>query len=255
MAKLHRTEMGGRNELLESTQWSQIVRAGQGDTDERRQALGAITEQYWKPVYSFFLRKGFDNERAKDLTQGFFTDVILGRGLIGKADPSKGKFRSFLLKAATNYAEDCRRRDAAAIRSPDKPMISLEGLDGAGLITSPTDESPDQAFNRAWASALLGEVLADVEAQCRHTDQRTHWAVFQARVLRPITDGAAPVPYADLCKQLGIARPDQAATMNTTVKHKFEATLRRHVRQWVESDGEVAEEIADLMAILSTAHG
>ena len=255
MAKLHRTEMGGHNELLESTQWSQIVRAGQGDADQRRDALGAITAQYWKPVYSFFLRKGFDNERAKDLTQGFFTDVILGRGLIGKADPSKGKFRSLLLKAATNYAEDCRRKDAAAIRSPDKPVVSLDGLDAAALITSPSDESPDQAFNRAWASALLGQVLADVKAQCSQADQMTHWAVFQARVLGPITDGTAPAPYADLCEQLAIDRPDQAATMNTTVKHKFEATLRRYVRQWVESDDEVDNEIAELMRILSADHG
>ncbi len=253
MGKRHRTEMGGYNELLETTQWSQVMRAGRGHGDQKRTALGAIAAQYWKPVYSFFLRKGFDNERAKDLTQGFFTDVILGRGLLGKADPGRGKFRSLLLKAATNYAEDCRRKDAAAIRSPDKPLVSLEGIDGARLITSPADESPDRAFHRAWASTLLGQVLDEVAQQCRQADQMTHWAVFQARVLRPITDGAPPVPYADLCRQLGIDRPDQAATMNTTVKHKFETTLRRHVRQSVESDDEVSGEIAELMEILSTA--
>ena len=245
--------MGGYNELLESTQWSQVMRAGHGDGDQRRTALGAIAVQYWKPVYSFFLRKGFDNEQAKDLTQGFFTDVILGRNLLGKADPGRGKFRSLLLKAATNYAEDCRRKKNAAIRSPEKPMVSLEGLDGAKLITSPDDESPDHAFNRAWASALLARVLDEVEQQCRQADQVTHWAVFQARVLRPITEGARPVPYADLCRQLDIDRPDQAATMNTTVKHKFETTLRRHVRQSVDSDDEVSREIAELMAVLGPA--
>ena len=244
--------MGGNSELLETTQWSQVILAARGDPDQRRTALGVITTQYWKPVYGFFLRKGFDNDRAKDLTQGFFTDVILGRGLLGKADPGRGKFRSLLLKAATNYAEDCRRKDAAAIRSPDKPMISLEGLDGATFITSRGDESPDQAFNREWASALLGRVLAEVEQQCLQGHQETHWAVFQGRVLRPIAEGAEPVPYAELCRQLKIDRPDQAATMNTTVKRKFEVTLRRHVRQSVDSDDDVADEIAELMAVLST---
>ncbi len=243
--------MGGYNELLETTQWSQVMRAGHGSGDDQRDALGGIAVQYWKPVYCFFLRKGFDSDRAKDLTQGFFTDVILGRGLAGKADPSKGRFRSLLLKAAENYANDCRRKDAAAIRKPDKPLVSLEGLEGARLITSSDAESPGEAFNRAWASALLGQVLDEVHTQCIGADQTTHWAVFQARVLRPITDGAPAVPYADLCKQLHIARPDQAATMNTTVKHKFEATLRRHVRQWVDSDDDVADEISELMRILS----
>jgi len=252
MAKWHeRTKIGGANELLETTQWSQVVLAGHGDSQQRRDALGAITDQYWKPVYCFFLRKGFDNEQAKDLTQGFFTDVILGRGLLGKADPGKGKFRSLLLKAATNYAEDCRRKSATQKRAPEKGLVSLEGMEGAKLITSPADESPDHAFNRAWASALLSKVLADVEDQCRKADQMTHWAVFQARVLRPITDGDSPVPYADLCEQLKIDRPDQAATMNTTVKHKFESTLHRHVRQSVDSDDEVSEEIAELMRVLS----
>lgn len=248
-----RTKIGGMNELLETTQWSQVVLAGHGDTQQRRDAMGAITDQYWKPVYCFFLRKGFDNEQAKDLTQGFFTDVILGRGLLGKAVQERGHFRSLLLKAATHYAEDCRRKSTARKRAPEKGLVSLEGMEGAKLITSPSDESPDHAFNRAWASALLSKVLADVENQCHKADQMTHWAVFQARVLRPITDGAAPVPYADLCEQLSIGRPDQAATMNTTVKHKFESTLHRHVRQSVDSDDEVAEEIAELMRILSKA--
>ena len=243
--------MGGYNELLESTQWSQVRQAAQGSGAEQRDALGGIALQYWKTVYCFFLRKGFDSERAKDLTQGFFTDVILGRGLAGKADPSKGRFRSLLLKAAENYANDFRRKEAAAIRKPDKPLVSLEGLDGARLIVSCDTESPAEAFNRTWASALLGKVLDEVHQQCTQADQATHWAVFQARVLRPITDGEPAVPYADLCKQLNIARPDQAATMNTTVKHKFEATLRRHVRQWVDSDDDVAEEIVELMRILS----
>lgn len=247
--------MGGHNELLESTQWSQVVLAGRGSATEQRDAMGAITSQYWKPVYCFFLRRGFGNEQAKDLTQGFFTDVILGRGLLGKADPSKGKFRSLLLKAATNYAGDCRRKDATQRRRPARGLVSLEGLEGAKLITSSADESPDQAFNRAWASALLGRVLAEVEQQCIQADQKTHWAVFQARVLRPITEGVSAVPYGDLCRQLDIDRPDQAATMNTTVKHKFEATLRRHVRQSVESDDEVDREIAELMGILGTGHG
>ena len=38
-------------------------------------------------------------EDTKDLTQGFFHEVVLDRNLIQRADQVKGRFRSFLLHA------------------------------------------------------------------------------------------------------------------------------------------------------------
>ena len=39
--------------------------------------------------------------------------------------------------------------------------------------------------------------------------------------------------------------------MNVTVKRRFQAALRRRVRQYVSSDVEVEQEIRDMMEVLS----
>jgi RNA polymerase sigma-70 factor (ECF subfamily) len=221
-----------------------------GNTSQQRSALGTITHQYWKPVYCYLRSKGHDSEAAKDLTQGFFTDVILGRQLVTKADPDRGRFRSFLLSAVNNYVLDCRRKTCARSRSPESGLISLEGLDSADRIPEPDATRPEVAYHQAWASALLRDVLAEVEDSCRRSGQETHWAVFTERVLEPIVNHSRPTPYVELCDRLGISSRSRATTMHDTVRRKFQSILSDKVRQFVDTDADVQEEIRDLMSIL-----
>ncbi|MBE3124006.1 MAG: hypothetical protein IMZ65_04310, partial [Planctomycetes bacterium] len=99
-----KTTMGGRGESFETTRWTEIVSARAGDDDRRREALDRILARYWKPVYCWLRRKGYGNEAAKDLTQGFFHEVVVKRGLVAKADRARGRFRAFLLTALRRYA-------------------------------------------------------------------------------------------------------------------------------------------------------
>jgi DNA-directed RNA polymerase specialized sigma24 family protein len=243
--------MGGSGAEMMQTRWSQIFLVQQGRTQQRQQALGSITQQYWKPVYSFLRCRGYDNDRAKDLTQGFFTDVILGRQLVDKADRNQGKFRSYLLSSLGNYVNDQHRRRTAASRRPEKGLVSLEGVEANRFVSSQTDADPERTFHRVWASALLSTVLRELEAQCRSRGQAKHWEVFRHRHLLPILEGVRPASYARICRQCDIETPAKATTMNVTVKRKFESLLRRRVRQSVDSDEQVEDEIRDLMNILS----
>lgn len=251
MSARYRTQLGGTSSAMRNTQWTQILLVQQGRTQQRQDALGCITRQYWKPVYSFLRSRGFDNETAKDITQGFFTDVILGRQLIDKADPGQGRFRSYLLAAVSNYARDHHRRQSASTRRPEKGVVSLEGCELVGLLPGSGSEDPEDAFTRSWAEALLDSVLKEVEASCRSAGQSRHWQVFTMRHLDPIRRGTEPVPYNDICGELGIDNASQATTMNVTVKRKFESILRRQVRRLVESDQQVEQEISELMQALS----
>lgn len=245
------TDMGGPDRHMMQTRWSQILMVQEGKTQQRQQALGSITEQYWKPVYSFLRCRGYDNDRAKDLTQGFFTEVILGRQLIDKAKRDQGKFRSYLLSSLGNYVNDQHRRRTAASRRPEKGLVSLEGVEANRFVSSRKAENPEESFHRVWASALLEGVLGDVQRDCEQNGQDKHWKVFRMRHLLPILQGTKPLSYARICRECGIETPAKATTMNVTVKRKFETLLRRRVRKSVDSDEQVQDEIRDLMSILS----
>lgn len=250
MARGKRTTMGGADENFEATHWSEIIRVRTDDAEQRRQLLADVLGRYWKPVYCYLRRKGYANEPAKDLVQGFFQEVVLARGLIERADPERGKFRTFLLTALDRYATSVHRRETARKRRPVDGVVSLDGLEGP--VAEPSmDATPEQAFHHAWASALLQQVLETVEQLCHENGQDAHWAVFCARVVKPTMENAEAPSLRQLCEELGISDEVRASNMIVTTKRRFQHVLKRQVRQFVASDAEVDGEIRSLIEILS----
>ncbi|HET6496044.1 MAG TPA: sigma factor [Thermoleophilia bacterium] len=232
-----------------NTRWTEILAARTLDPERRRKAVGRVMARYWRPVYAYLRARGKAHEDAEDLIQGFFVKVI-ERGLIQQADPAKGRFRTFLLTALDWYARDERVTQTAQKRRPPGGIASLEAFEVPPPIPTP-EAGPEQAFTYAWVSEVLDDVLAEVQAQCRQARQGAHWEVFRRTVLEPTVWGAEPPAMAQLCRELGILTPKQAAAMNVTVKRRFQRVMRAHVRQFVASEDEVDAEIRDLMAILA----
>jgi RNA polymerase sigma-70 factor (ECF subfamily) len=246
------TYIGGSEGGFQETQWSDVLAAGTESTQHRQEANARIIGRYWKPVYCYLRRKGSNNEDAKDLTQGFFEEIVLGRDLVAQADPAKGRFRTFLLTALVRYASNIRRAQKARKRSPAGGMVSLEGFDSPANAVEAISVTPEQAFSYVWASGLLEEVINEVRVGCEEDRQGSHWQVFWERVIRPIREGSEARPLPELCAQHGIDDEKTASNMVVTVKRRFKKALRIRVRQLVSSDDEVDQEISDLMQILST---
>ncbi|MBM4017221.1 MAG: sigma-70 family RNA polymerase sigma factor [Planctomycetes bacterium] len=251
MTRGDKTSIGGSNERFETTDWTCIFDAQRNDGETQQAALGELISHYWKPVYCYLRRKGLDNEAAKDLTQGFFGEVVLGRGLVRKADRTRGRFRSFLLRSLDLYVRHVHRAQVSRKRRPAKSIVSLEGLESFSLPEPADGATPEAAFNATWAATLLEQVLKEVEGQCRRRGEQRHWEVFRLRVLAPIMEDSAPPGLPEICARLGIPSAAKASNMIATVKRQFRAALVRRVRLLVASDAEVEAEIQDLMEILS----
>ena len=131
------TDMGGLRETFLTTHWS-LVDEVKKDGDRDHALIGLLFERYWKPVYCYLRRKGFGNEQAKDLTQGFFHEVVLNRHLTDRADSAKGSFRSLLLHALRQYVIDERRRETAHRQIPQDKLISLDMTDPPELPAAKT---------------------------------------------------------------------------------------------------------------------
>jgi len=250
-----RTEIGGPDGAFRTTQWTQLLDARTLDEGRRRDALGAVMARYWKPVYVYLRRKGRSNEAAKDLTQGFFEQVVLGRELVQQADQAKGRFRTFLMTALDRYVTSVHRAETARKRAPAGGMVHLDGVEAPERLEPSHHATAEEAFAYSWASELLDEVLEAVAADCRRAGQQTHWQVFFATVVQPIQTGEPAPTMADLCRQFGIRSEAKASNMNVTVKRRFKAVLRARVRPHVEADDQVDQEIRELMAILASKPG
>ncbi len=228
------TSMGGAGRGFPPTEWTRIL------SKEQQEALLAdLYQAYWKPVYCYLRARGFGNEHAKDLVQGFFSEKVLGKELVRKADPQRGRFRSFLLRAVHNYA--------ISVQRTQKPCRSLdEGYESA----SPRDD-PATAFDRAWADGVLWDVLNELEAECSARGKVAHWCVFRDWLLEPGPEGPDSQRMDEICLRYGVADASTAYHMVENVKRRFRVILRDHLSPLVGPDDQIEDEILRFIEVFS----
>jgi RNA polymerase sigma-70 factor (ECF subfamily) len=109
-----------------TTQWNLVLTAGEGTSEESREALASLCRTYWYPLYGFVRRQGYPPEEAQDLTQGFFAQLLEKRYL-RQYQRERGRFRSFLLASLKHFLANQRdwafaqKRGAALLRCPWTP--------------------------------------------------------------------------------------------------------------------------------------
>jgi len=66
---------GGQGRFA-TTRWSVVASAGRSHSAESRDALAALCETYWFPLYAFVRRQGYSADDAQDLIQSFFARLL-----------------------------------------------------------------------------------------------------------------------------------------------------------------------------------
>ena len=246
-----KTTMGGKVHRFQTTCWTKINDIKTSDKAKEQMIINELLGLYWKPVYCYLRHKGNSNEAAKDLTQGFFYEVVINRNLIQQANKSKGKFRTFLLTALDRYARDMHQKDTAGRRKPSGKLFSLEEFDIPNTSVDMPDLNAEQGFHYAWITDLLDRVFDEVEQECVNTQKEIHWKVFSARVLDPIFYNKKATSLSDLCAMYGIDNESRASNMVITVKRRLKKALERNLTRLSQSSKEVEEEIDELLKFFS----
>jgi len=244
------TSLGGQTRGFTTTDWSQIHRAQQGPEPRRRQMINHLIARYWKPVYCYLRKKGCDNELAKDLTQGFFCDIVLKGTLIQNSDKAKGRFRNFLLTALQHYLSNYRDEQSAQKRRPPGRLVSWEDLEDPDLPAQ-EDLDADESYVYAWTADMLDHVLDELRHYYSRQDKESHWRIFYARVVEPITEAVKAPCLKEVAKTYGLAGEEKAAAIVATVKRRFRRILERHIQQSLSTPSPAREEIRMLQELLA----
>jgi DNA-directed RNA polymerase specialized sigma24 family protein len=243
------TDIGGEQHRFLTTHWS-LIGDIQASTTRDSALIGLLLERYWKPVYCYLRRKGYDNEQAKDLTQGFFHDVVLNHRLVERADQGKGRFRAFLLHALNQYLINETQRSNARRCIPRDKLVSLEVVDPSRLPQTVQEADPEAAYHYAWMSALLDQTLETVRRDCSDHGLDVHWQLFLERVVDPILGKVSAPPLSVLCEKHRIDDPQKASNMIATVKRRFQSAVREHIRPTVLEEDHLDDELAEIMQFL-----
>ncbi len=247
------TDIGGHQHGFPTTHWSLLVELRGSLTPAHREVLNLLILRYWKPVYCYLRSRGYKNEQAKDLVQEFFT-FGLGRDLFGRADASRGRFRTFLLSCLNNFLKNIHRDNMAKGRRPIKGIISIDDLTGEkGFKFEPSDqETPELVFQRTWARELLLRVLNSFEEECKNTGKLEHYQLFHIRIIEPSLEGTDAPPLREVAHKLGLTEKE-AGNRLITARRAYQRLLREEVRLYAASQEDEAAEIRDLFQCLSEA--
>ncbi len=228
-----------------TTQWNLVLTAGQQGAPEAADALAALCQSYWHPLYVYARRRGKSAEDASDLTQSFFAAVI-EKSFLESADPDRGRFRTFLLTLFQRFLAQEHRREQTQKQGGHLKKLSFNFEASEELcLQSSGDLAPETAFEKEWALTLLGHVM---DRLAEDYGQRGKSEFFQK--CRPWLNGSVDgASESKLAKELGMTEGALRVAIHR-LRERFRELLRAEIAETIGPETTVDEELAHLRQAL-----
>jgi len=233
--------------MFPTTHWSVVLAAGDSaEGSSAASALESLCRSYWQPVYAFSRRMGAGAEDARDLTQAFFAELLSGRSL-KRADPARGRFRSYLLGALKHFLADEHDRALARKRGGGIEFVPIDAVlaESRYGLEAAVQDAPDAAYDRAWALAVLDRALARLREEFTLSGRAALFDGLKAFLIGDRGD----VTFAQAADRLRIT--EGAAKMTVTrMRQRFRALVRQELAQTVVTSAELEQELKAFAAAL-----
>jgi len=224
--------------------WSMLAAATAHGDDTALRALDEWCRRYWQPVFAVIRSREHTPDAAREHTQAFFVH-LLEKSTLRRADPARGRFRTFLLTVLWRFLRDERKHRRAEKRGGDAEMHPIEEVEDELIEESnPLAETLD----REWALTMLERALEQVRHDIVATRGEAAWSVLQ-RFL-PGSSGAPLM--AEAAAVLGVTEAG-ARTEIHRLRNRCREALRRELMTTVTSPEDLEDEITHLGRVLRRA--
>jgi RNA polymerase sigma-70 factor (ECF subfamily) len=232
--------------IFATTHWSVVLAASQQDTQQSAAALEQLCRTYWYPLYAYVRRRGYSPEDAQDLTQEFFARLI-AKDYLSRADPAKGKFRSFLLPGLKHLLSDERDKAGRLKRGGGQRMISFDEKRAEDRYhLEPVDQrTPEQQFDRAWATALLEHAAERLREEYARSGKGALYEQLTGHRL----DQTGARPYAEVAGQTGLTDSAVKSAIHR-LRQRHQELVREEIARTVGDPAEVDSEIRYLLEVI-----
>ena len=225
---------------FDNTRWSVVLRAGQ-TTPQAQAALAELCRIYRAPVLAYIRHRGYDADAAEDLAQAFFVRFIES-GWHALADPSRGRFRNFLL---TTLKRHLINSDQETHRLKRGGKVRAESLSEVRDDELATADSPETAFQHAWAVTVLGRALARLRAEAAQLGKAQlfeHLSPF-------LVERPGDADYAHVAETLNMRRNTLAVAIHR-LRHRLREIVREEISDTTVDDDGLDEELNTLREAL-----
>ena len=202
---------------------------------------------------TFIRRRGYSRPDAQDLTQDFFIH-LLEKSTLSRADPQRGRFRSFLLGALDHFLAHAAERAAACKRGGGRQIVFLddETAETQYQLAAPESLTAESLFDARWALTLLGYAL---ERLARQYALGYKEAVFEAlKGFVALGTSGPESSYEKAAQTLGVG-VGTVKTLIYRLRKQYLALVREEVARTVTDPAEVEGELRALCDALVAAEG
>jgi RNA polymerase sigma-70 factor (ECF subfamily) len=240
----------GRSPRFATTRWTMVLSAGgkgASQSTKSRAALAALFETYWYPLFAYARRRGLAASDASDLIQDFFAH-LLEKHTIASADPSRGRFRSFLLASLQNFLANQRRRIRARKRGGSRALLSIDQADAEQryALEPAHDQTPERLFERRWALTVLDRAMN----QLRDDYVRSGKEELFERLSPCIGILGGGISYDEVAQTLDMSE-GAVKTAVHRLRRRLRECLREEIAQTVEGCDAIDAELRDLIDALT----
>ena len=228
-----------------TTRWTLVFAAGNPERKDARSALASLCESYWYPLYAYVRQRGYAADQAQDLTQEFFMRILEGRYL-DRADPEKGRFRSFILTSLKFFVADEEDRQRAHKRGGGA-LLPLEFASGEERFQREPahDETPERIFERRWALSVLDRVVERLRGEFLHHGRPEHFERLKVFLL-----AQCDAPYATLAREMNTSEGALKVAIHR-LRKRYRELFRQEIADTVADPAEVESELRYLAAVLT----
>ena len=229
-------------DVFATTHWTVVLAAGRQHTPQADVALEELCRTYWFPLYAYVRRRGHAKEDAEDLTQAFFAR-FLARNYLEGLSAERGRFRAFLLASLKHFLANEWDKSQRHKRGGQVPHLSLDWqtADTQFQIAATAESSPDQAFDREWALALLARVIGGLQAECAADGKGKLFEQLKAF----LAAGKGETTQSEVAKALGMEEGAVRVAVHR-LRKRYRAMLREEIAQTLSDPAMVDEEMRAL---------
>jgi RNA polymerase sigma factor (sigma-70 family) len=227
-----------------TTRWTLVLSAGDPQRKDARSALASLCENYWYPLYAYLRRRGYPADQAQDLTQEFFMRVLEGRYL-DRADPEKGRFRSFILTSLRFFVADQEDRERAHKRGGTVMPLEFSSGEERYQREPAHDQTPERIFERRWALSVLDRVVERLRAEFVQHGRPEHFERLKVFLL-----GQSDAPYSKLAREMNTSEGALKVAIHR-LRKRYRELFRQEIADTVADPAEVESELRYLAAVLT----
>ncbi|MEM6915709.1 MAG: hypothetical protein AAF491_04000 [Verrucomicrobiota bacterium] len=225
-----------------------IQRAADADANQQRFALEEFCRAYWNPLYGYARIQGNSIEDSEDAVQEFLAQLMESpTQKFGPLDSTRGKLRSWLLKAFRNFLitrwkHANREKRGGEIKfvgvdEPENEIASLANQEAAKLA---------REFDRAWAETVMSRAKEKLKETLDAQGKSDRFQILEPFLTQKTDQASAEAAASELGMSVGATR-----MALSRMREDYRAAIHLEIRDTIGSDLDVKEEFDYLISCLA----